>query len=224
VTLLYVGAGETAEAELAAALTRSDYECVMVGAGLRLISVHFLLFEKLINVVHRLAPAFTRICFNTQPSDTAEAVRRWVQRKGGDLGAEDHAVLGRGASPGPPEQIERCYRSDDASRKRTSAHGAELASREARSQVRRVALKASDDSRAPVPPKRYYHLLLYKSKSENNARMILTPANALSRRTKPTKLRISIATNSNNITTVMPKIRFQMLGSSLMNSTILLFF
>jgi hypothetical protein len=28
--------------------------------------------------VHRYAPASTKICFNTNPSDTADAVRRWV--------------------------------------------------------------------------------------------------------------------------------------------------
>jgi hypothetical protein len=35
------------------------------------------LFEKLINVVHQNAPT-AKLCFNTKPSDTAEAVQRWV--------------------------------------------------------------------------------------------------------------------------------------------------
>jgi hypothetical protein len=37
-----------------------------------------LLFEKIVNLVHALAPN-TRICFNTTPADTAEAVRRWIE-------------------------------------------------------------------------------------------------------------------------------------------------
>jgi hypothetical protein len=37
-----------------------------------------LLFEKILNLVHVLAPA-ARICFNTTPADTAEAVRRWIE-------------------------------------------------------------------------------------------------------------------------------------------------
>jgi hypothetical protein len=36
-----------------------------------------LLFEKLINPVHARAPN-AKICFNTTPSDTVEAVQRWV--------------------------------------------------------------------------------------------------------------------------------------------------
>jgi len=36
-----------------------------------------LLFEKLINLVHEHAPG-AKICFNTTPADTAEAVQRWT--------------------------------------------------------------------------------------------------------------------------------------------------
>jgi len=75
---LYVDDGKTAEAALAAELSGGGYDCIMVGAGLRIVPPYFLLFEKLINVIHRYAPASTKICFNTNPSDTAHAVRRWV--------------------------------------------------------------------------------------------------------------------------------------------------
>ena len=75
---LYVDDGKTAEAALTAELTTGQYDCIMIGAGLRIVPPYFLLFEKLINVVHRTAPAATKICFNTNPSDTADAVRRWV--------------------------------------------------------------------------------------------------------------------------------------------------
>ena len=78
VTSLYVDDGKTAEAALTTALSAGAYDCIMIGAGLRIVPPYFLLFEKLINVVHRYAPALTKVCFNTNPSDTADAVLRWV--------------------------------------------------------------------------------------------------------------------------------------------------
>jgi len=78
VTSLYVDDGKTAEAALTAELSKSGYDCILVGAGLRLVPPYFLLFEKLMNVIHRHAAALTKICFNTNPSDRADAVRRWV--------------------------------------------------------------------------------------------------------------------------------------------------
>lgn len=69
--------GATAEAVLGACLQRRSYDCVLVGAGVRTVARHFLLFERLINAIHRQAPQ-ARICFNTRPDDTADAVQRWV--------------------------------------------------------------------------------------------------------------------------------------------------
>ncbi len=78
VRMLYIDTGETAEAAVRQALERDSYDCVMIGAGVRLPPDHFLLFEKLINVVHRHAAPTTRICFNTRPDDSVQAVRRWL--------------------------------------------------------------------------------------------------------------------------------------------------
>jgi hypothetical protein len=69
--------GDTAEAVAAAALGAKHYDCVMIGAGLREPRERLHLFERIINLVHLAAPQ-TRICFNTTPADTAEAVQRWV--------------------------------------------------------------------------------------------------------------------------------------------------
>lgn len=69
--------GETAERVVEDKLRAKAYDCVMMGAGIRVIPSSFLLFEKLINVVHANAPR-AKLCFNTKPSDTAEAVMRWV--------------------------------------------------------------------------------------------------------------------------------------------------
>ncbi len=68
--------GATAEAVIRATLQKSSYDCVVIGAGVRTIDKNFLLFEKVLNVVHEHAPR-ARICFNTGPFDTAEAVQRW---------------------------------------------------------------------------------------------------------------------------------------------------
>jgi hypothetical protein len=73
-----IDTGETAEAVLAAALKSSRFDCVVMGAGLRLPPDRLPLFEKVLNLVHALAPA-ARVCFNTTPADTAEAVRRWIE-------------------------------------------------------------------------------------------------------------------------------------------------
>ena len=67
--------GEIAEASVAAALEIKPYECVLIGAGVRAIGKNFLLFEKLINVVHQMAPQ-AKICFNTKPNDSIAAVQR----------------------------------------------------------------------------------------------------------------------------------------------------
>ncbi len=73
-----VDLGETAEIVVIQKLKETTFDCVMIGAGVRTMPDKFLLFEKLINIVHQHAPT-ARICFNTKPSDTAEAVQRWIQ-------------------------------------------------------------------------------------------------------------------------------------------------
>src|SRR5690349_20156757 len=69
--------GETAEAVVLEHLGQKQYDCILIGAGVRTAPPHFLLFEKLLNLVHQHAPQ-AKICFNTRPSDTAESVQRWL--------------------------------------------------------------------------------------------------------------------------------------------------
>jgi len=69
--------GDTAESIVENALKSRSFDCVVIGAGLREPKPRLLLFEKIINLVHDLAPD-AKICFNTNPSDTLEAVHRWV--------------------------------------------------------------------------------------------------------------------------------------------------
>ncbi len=76
VTGCLVDLGDTAEAVTVACLKSRQFDCVVLGAGLRA-PERLLLFEKLLNLVHALAPG-AMLCLNTTPEDTAEAVRRWV--------------------------------------------------------------------------------------------------------------------------------------------------
>lgn len=69
--------GETAEAVIAGKLDGACYDCVVIGAGLRVPPANFLLFEKVINAVHRHAPG-TPIAFNTRPEDSPDAAQRWL--------------------------------------------------------------------------------------------------------------------------------------------------
>jgi hypothetical protein len=75
--LCLVDLGETAEASVASKLRAKPYDCVIIGAGIRTNPKYFLLFERLLNIVHELAPT-ARIAFNTKPTDTVDAVQRWV--------------------------------------------------------------------------------------------------------------------------------------------------
>ena len=69
--------GETAETVVQRKLEQQPWDCVMIGAGVRLNPANFTLFEKLVNVVHEYAPQ-AKMCFNQLPADTAAAVKRWV--------------------------------------------------------------------------------------------------------------------------------------------------
>ncbi len=75
--LCFVDLGETAETTVVQKLSEGTFDCVLIGAGIRTVPEHFSLFEQLINVVHQYAPS-AKLCFNTNPSDTAKAVQRWV--------------------------------------------------------------------------------------------------------------------------------------------------
>lgn len=76
-SLLFIDDAETAFDVVKTALNEEHYDCVLIGAGVRTVDEHFIVFEKLVNAVHEAAPN-ARICFNTNPNDTAEAVQRWA--------------------------------------------------------------------------------------------------------------------------------------------------
>ncbi len=76
-SLLFIDDAATAYDVARQALQQTNYDCVLIGAGVRTVDEHFLVFEQLVNAVHEGA-SNARICFNTSPADTAEAVQRWV--------------------------------------------------------------------------------------------------------------------------------------------------
>jgi hypothetical protein len=61
----------TVERQLASA----HYDCVVIGGGVRMASQGHVLFESIINAVHRTAPSAV-IAFNTRPDDSADAAAR----------------------------------------------------------------------------------------------------------------------------------------------------
>jgi hypothetical protein len=69
---------ETAEPMLEKQLLSAGYDCVVIGAGLRLPPKSLALFERVVNVVHKVAPS-AAIAFNTRPEDTAEAAARQIK-------------------------------------------------------------------------------------------------------------------------------------------------
>ena len=76
-SLLFIEDAETAFGEVKNALDQASFDCVLIGAGVRTVAEHFIVFERLVNAVHESAPN-AKICFNTNPGDTAEAVQRWA--------------------------------------------------------------------------------------------------------------------------------------------------
>jgi hypothetical protein len=68
---------DAAEAITTQHLKSRRFDCVVIGAGLRDSKQQMLLFERVINTIHKQAPN-AKICFNSTLADTAEAVQRWV--------------------------------------------------------------------------------------------------------------------------------------------------
>lgn len=56
---------------------QKSYDGIVIGNGIRSIQTNFILFEQIVNVVHTHAPK-AKIIFNSLPTDTDEAVKRWL--------------------------------------------------------------------------------------------------------------------------------------------------
>ena len=69
---------DEAEVKVLDCVVSRAFEVAMIGAGVRMVPEHSLLFERVVNVLCELSPGIT-LCFNTTPEDTADAVRRGIR-------------------------------------------------------------------------------------------------------------------------------------------------
>ena len=76
----YIRPDETAGPEVERQLASKNYDCVVIGAGVRLPPKRLAVFEAVINAIHKAAPNAT-IAFNTRPEDTADAAARWLRNE-----------------------------------------------------------------------------------------------------------------------------------------------
>jgi hypothetical protein len=73
----FINPDETAVPTVERRLAEGRYDCVVIGAGVRLPPGRLVLFEALVNAIHRAAPS-AAVAFNTRPEDTAAAAARWI--------------------------------------------------------------------------------------------------------------------------------------------------
>jgi hypothetical protein len=77
--MFYVKPDGTAGAEVERQLRSATYDCVVIGAGIRVMG-RLADFEAIINAAHRGAPA-AAIAFNSRPDDSADAAARWLTQR-----------------------------------------------------------------------------------------------------------------------------------------------
>ena len=73
----YLRPDESAGPTVERLLRSTNYDCVVIGGGVRLPPRNLALFEVVINAVRKAAPG-AAIAFNTRPDDSADAAARWV--------------------------------------------------------------------------------------------------------------------------------------------------
>jgi hypothetical protein len=80
----YIRPDETAGPTVDRQLRSTNYDCVVIGAGVRLPPRNLALFEVVINAIRKTAPG-AAIAFNTRPDDSADAAGRWVAAGSGAI-------------------------------------------------------------------------------------------------------------------------------------------
>ena len=74
----YIRPDGTARQAVEHHLASAKYDCIVIGAGVRLPAPRLADFEAVINAVHKAAPAVA-IAFNTRPEDSADTAARWLR-------------------------------------------------------------------------------------------------------------------------------------------------
>ena len=73
----FIRPDETAGPTVERQLCSTNYDCVVIGGGVRLPPRNLALFEVVINAIRKAAPG-AAIAFNTRPDDSADAAARWL--------------------------------------------------------------------------------------------------------------------------------------------------
>ncbi|HEY6340950.1 MAG TPA: hypothetical protein VIY49_05625 [Bryobacteraceae bacterium] len=73
----FIKPDETAVPTIERGLAGDVYDCVVIGAGVRLPPNQLVLFEAVVNAIRRAAPQ-AAIAFNTRPENSGEAAARWI--------------------------------------------------------------------------------------------------------------------------------------------------
>jgi hypothetical protein len=73
----FINPDDTAVPTVERYLAGGSYDCVVIGAGVRLPPSQLVRFEAVVNAVHRAAPQ-TAIAFNSRPDDSGVAAARWI--------------------------------------------------------------------------------------------------------------------------------------------------
>jgi hypothetical protein len=68
---------DAAEEQVRAHLQDAEFGLAMIGGGIRMIPEHTELFERIVDVLHQVSPGI-RLCFNTAPDNTVDALNRWI--------------------------------------------------------------------------------------------------------------------------------------------------
>lgn len=75
--LVGLDGSDDVESVVTEALRARQWECVVIGGGIRTAGDQLELFELVVNLVRRHAPG-AAIAFNQRPDDVLEAARRWL--------------------------------------------------------------------------------------------------------------------------------------------------
>lgn len=68
-----------AEATVREELKGGAFGLAMIGGGVRMLPEHTLMFERVVNVLLETVPGI-RLCFNSSPETTIDALRRWIEQ------------------------------------------------------------------------------------------------------------------------------------------------
>jgi hypothetical protein len=74
---LPIRADETLRGDILDRLARKSYDCIVIGARVRMTTKHVAEFEQVIDAVRHGAP-LTPLAFNSSPDSSGEAAVRWL--------------------------------------------------------------------------------------------------------------------------------------------------